>query len=335
MSELRQNMATKEWVIIATERARRPREFVATGKRPLADLPVHDATCPFCPGNEEASLESLRIPEVGAWQIRMVRNRYPALQVEGERQRTFDGVHRQINGVGYHEILVETPVHNTCFALEPPANVALALQALQMRGTMIAQDPRVDHIIYFKNHGPLAGTSLVHPHVQLMAVPVVPLSIRNRIEEARRHFDNVGECVYCAMLADEQADGARLVAVTDHFVAFVPFAAGTPFHTWIVPRRHESSFLRATAAEIADLGRMVGTVLRRLYVGLNDPDYNWIIRSEPIRDSAVDYFHWYLTIVPRVAQPAGFELGSGMFINAALPEESASFLREVRLADHG
>lgn len=332
MPELRQNIATKEWVIIATERAKRPEEFVQPARPLTQDRPAWDAACPFCPGNEELDLEVMRIPEQGPWQLRVVRNKYPALHREGERTRTFKGIHRQISGVGYHEVLIESPQHNTCPALESKAEVSLMLEAFRIRGREIAQDARIEQIIWFKNHGEHAGTSLAHPHTQLIGLPIVPYHIRARTEEARRYFDDTGRCVFCHMLADELKDAHRLVAKSRHFVAFVPYAALSPFHIWILPRRHESNFLNTTAHELADLGELLRLLLRKLYLGLKDPDYNYVIRSAPLRDPSTEYLHWYVTIVPRVTQSAGFELGSGMFINVGLPEASAAFLREVNEA---
>jgi UDPglucose--hexose-1-phosphate uridylyltransferase len=329
MPELRQNIATKEWVILATERAKRPEEFVQPVRPTTEDRPEWEEGCPFCPGNEELDLEVMRIPERGPWQLRVVRNKYPALQLEGERMRTFEGVHRQITGVGYHEVLIESPLHNTCPALESAIEVSLMLEAFKIRGREIARDLRIEQIIYFKNHGDRAGTSLVHPHTQLIGLPIVPYNIRARTEEARRYFDDTGRCALCHMLSDELKDDQRIVAKSQYFVAFIPYAALSPFHIWVLPRRHESNFLNATAHELADLGNLMRRVLRKIYVGLRDPDYNYVIRSAPLHDLGIDYLHWYVTIIPRVTRSAGFELGSGMFINVALPKTSASFLREV------
>ncbi len=329
MPELRQNIATKEWVVIATERAKRPEDLVQPPRPLTEDRPEWEEGCPFCPGNEELDLEVMRIPECGPWQLRVVRNKFPALQLEGERQRTFEGVHRQITGVGYHEVLVESPLHNTCPALEPAIEVSLMLEAFKIRGREICQDPRIEQIIYFENHGERAGTSLAHPHTQLIGLPIVPYSIRARAEEARRYFDDTGRCALCHMLSDELKHDLRVVAKSKCYAAFIPYAALSPFHIWILPRRHESSFLNATAHELADLGVLLRRVLRKLYMGLRDPDYNYVIRSAPLHDPGTEYLHWYVTIVPRVTRSAGFELGSGMFINVALPEASAAFLREV------
>jgi UDPglucose--hexose-1-phosphate uridylyltransferase len=329
MSELRQNMATREWVVVASERAKRPDDFASKKRELTGDRPERDPGCPFCPGNEEPSLEISRVPESGPWGVRVVRNKFPALVPVGDPVRAAEGVHRSIPGVGHHEVIIESPRHNTCMALEKPEDIALFLNVFQGRARALADDPRVEHVICFKNHGETAGTSLVHPHAQLVALPIVPHEIRVRTEEARRHFDDNGSCVFCDMLRDEIQDGVRVVVDSDHFVAFIPFAAPSPFHTWVLPRRHEPSFLRAKSAELVDLADVLHRVLRKIYIGLNDPDYNYVVRTASVRDQDQDYLHWYLSIIPRVARTAGFELGSGMYINPAVPEANAEFLRSV------
>jgi len=329
MPELRQNMATREWVIIATERAKRPEEFFQAHQNRTEERPAWAEHCPFCPGNEELDLEQLRIPDNGDWQARVVRNRYPALQGEGERTRRFEGSNCAISGVGHHEVIVESRLHNTCPALETVDEVECTLLAFQLRGLALREDPRVEHVVYFKNHGATAGASLQHPHAQLLALPVVPYTVRSRMEEARRYFDDHGACAICRMREEEERQQVRMVIESDWFSAFVPYAAFSPFHLWIIPRRHEASFLMSTAEELRDLAVVLRELLRKLYVGLNDPDYNYVMRSTPEHERASEYFHWYLSVVPRVTRTAGFELGSGMFINTSLPEESAAYLRGI------
>lgn len=331
MPELRQSMVTKEWVIIATERAQRPDAFVMPDA-PGAHLPAFEPGCPFCPGNEEPELEVMRAPRgAGPWALRVVRNKFPALSPEGEKVRVYDGVHRYMTGVGHHEVIVETRRHDTGPALQTVEEVRATLEAFQTRGRAFVEDPRVEHVIYFKNHGARAGTSLVHPHGQVIGLPMVPHQMRVRSDEARRYFDDTGSCVLCRVRDDELEARERLVAESEGFVAFVPYAAFSPFHLWILPKRHRASFLGTSKAELEDLGVLLRDVLRRLHYGLNDPDYNYVVRSAPVHEPAFDYMHWYVAIVPRVTQVAGFELGSGMFINTALPEESAAFLRDVEV----
>lgn len=329
MSELRQNLATKEWVIIASERAKRPHEFVEPGRLACGEGPTWEANCPFCPGNEEIDLEVTRVPEVGPWQVRIVGNRYPALSESVALDREYSGLVRRISGAGYHEVIVESPLHNTCMALQTPAAVARTFRAFIDRAWAIQRDPRIEYILFFKNHGRQAGASLRHPHAQMMALPMVPNEVRVRADQARMHFDEVGKCAYCEMLQHERTEGRRIILESEHFVAFTPYASVSPFHIWIVPTNHVASFFHADTAEIDDLGEVMHAVMRRLYVGLNNPDFNYVIRSAPVRDLGSPYLHWYITVIPRISLAAGFELGSGIYINPSLPEECAVYLRDV------
>jgi UDPglucose--hexose-1-phosphate uridylyltransferase len=260
-----------------------------------------------------------------------VNNKFPALQQQGERLRQFDGIHRSISGVGYHEVVIEGRQHNLSPALLSADDLTRTLMAFQSRGIVMSMDDRIEHVIYFKNHGPKAGTSLLHPHSQIIGLPVVPYDVRGRDEEARRYFDDTGACVYCAMLEDELRDRKRVVCENDDYVAFLPYAALSPFHVWILPREHHSSYLMVSPVSIGRLAEISRDVLRRLYFGLNDPDYNIVLRSSPVKAWYADHLHWYVSLIPRVTQTAGFELGSGMYINTALPEESAAFLRSVEV----
>lgn len=330
MPEFRQNIATKEWVIIASERAKRPNFYaIDSDSVGTASQPGFSPRCPFCAGNEEMDLELLRDPREGPWHVRAINNKFPALSLEEDYERTFDGVRRHVSGMGYHELIVDHPQHNTTFALMEPAEIARVIEMFYARGWAIRADPRIEQIIYFKNHGARAGASLPHPHCQIVAMPLVPHNIRQRTEEARRYFDDTGYCVFCVMLEDELKRQERLILETEHFVAFVLYAATCPFHIWIMPRRHSVSFLYTDDAERADLGLILHQVLRRLYVGLHDPPFNMIIRSAPAKELSSQFLHWYVTIVPRLSRQAGFELGSGMSINGSLPEECAEFLRHV------
>lgn len=329
MPHLRQNIITRDWVIIASERTSRPNDF-GTGRKPTPHPNAYEPDCPFCPGNERLTHKELfRVTKDDHWQVRVVDNKFPALSPDGERVRTMEGIHRSMTGVGMHEVIVEHPRHNLTPALYSDSEVTAVLMTYRERYKTVRKDPRVEAIIIFKNHGEKAGTSLIHPHSQLAATPVVPNQIRSRVEEAIRFFDDTGECVFCRTLREELLARERIVVETDHFVAFIPYAALSPFHMWIFPRRHMSSFENTFDGEIEDLSRNLRLVLAKLYHGLGDPDYNYSIRSIPTRSGHNDYFHWYLTIIPRISRTAGFELGSGMFINAAVPENSAEYLRSI------
>jgi len=330
MAELRQNVITREWVIIATERAKRPDQF-AREKEAIA-LPPYARNCPFCPGNEEdTSVESLRLGDQKGWPVRAVANKYPALSLEIKGKRKVNGIYRSLPAVGYHEVIIEHPRHDLTTALLNVEDVAQILRAYRQRYAEISHAPGMQTIIIFKNHGKDAATSLEHPHSQLAAIPIVPHQLRSRIEEAIRHFDDTGECLYCRTLEDELEAGERIVLESEHFVAFMPYAQLSPFHMWIFPRRHYSFFDKISEPEILDLAYNLKTVLAKLYYGLNNPDYNYMIRSIPLKEQETVYFHWYIAIIPRISKTAGFELGSGMYINTASPEESAQFLRDVQL----
>jgi UDPglucose--hexose-1-phosphate uridylyltransferase len=241
------------------------------------------------------------------------------------------GTKRLMSGVGIHEVLIETPLHNMTTALLPVEQIRSIIETYQVRSLAAYQDSCVEHVVIFKNHGEGAGTSLEHPHSQLIATPIVPGQVRSRREEAIRYFDDTGECVFCQILREEMEDGIRIIWEGKSFVAFVPYAALSAFHTWIFPKRHAASFGSITPEEIDDLANTLKTVLAKFYYGLNNPDFNYVIRSLPLEEDEEEWGHWYLSIVPRLSKTAGFELGSGMFINTALPEESAKFLRETKV----
>jgi len=330
MPQIRHNVATGEWVIIAPERAERPQDFTAAKRTPQEASPAYLAACPFCPGNEhQTPPEVLRLPRSGPWQVRVVPNKFAALQREGGQEQRSEGVYRALAGVGWHEVVIETPRHNAPPALQSDEEVARTLTAFQMRGLEMARDPRVAHVLYVKNHGPGAGTSREHPHAQIVALPLVPPRIQARWEAARRYLDERGACPVCALWQSEAANGARIVAASARFVAFVPYAAFAPYYIWIVPQEHRADFCRASADELADLGALLRRVLRKIYLGLGDPAYNYVIQSASGGQFEGDHWHWYVEIIPRLVTWGGFELGSGAFINPTLPEDDARFLRGV------
>jgi UDPglucose--hexose-1-phosphate uridylyltransferase len=330
MPELRQNFATKEWVVIATERARRPEEMAQHRQR--KEVAAFVPNCPFCPGNEGLTPpEILRVPASGAspWHVRVIPNKFAALARDTNPVRTVHRSRRSVNGFGVHDVIVETPDHALILALMPDSYVAEILRVYKTRYDELSLDSRIAHITIFKNHGLDAGTSLEHPHSQLLATPVISHQVRERFQHAMRHYDDYGECMFCQMLEEEMQEGHRIVMVSEHFVALELFASPAPFCTHIYPRRHTASFGDVSAAEINELASVLRTVLAKLYHGLGNPDFNFSIRSAPAESVGVKYFHWYLSVIPRLTRVAGFELGSGMFINTVVPEAAAEFLRKV------
>ncbi|MFH2007856.1 MAG: galactose-1-phosphate uridylyltransferase [bacterium] len=330
MSQLRYNLITGDWVILAPERSKRPMDFVRS--RVDTEVSAHQEGCPFCLGNEAAAGEEVwRTPESGPWAVRVLPNKYASLVPGTEMTRTGTGYQRSMSGLGRHEVIIETPLHNGFLATQAPAQVGSVLLSWRERMLAFYQDPVVEHVILFKNHGEAAGSSLTHPHSQIYGVPVVPEQVRSRLEDALRFYADNGECVFCHCLRLEREQGERVVAENDAFVAFIPYAALSPYHLWIFPKRHLACFGAISDAELEALSLLLCDVLSRLHASLDDPDYNLVVQSLSPAESSVRYAHWYLSIVPRLAKAAGFELGTGMFINPSLPESSARYLREAKV----
>lgn len=317
--------------MIATERAKRPLDFKKPQKE-IKTIPEHRQDCPFCPGNEgDLSDETFRIGDKKAWKVRSIYNKFPALSPKEKLIRKNDGIYHSISGYGVAEVIIESPKHNLCTAIMSDGEVEDIIRAYKSRYLSLQHREGIEAIVIFRNHGPGAGTSLEHPHSQLIATPIVPPQIRNRLESAVSFFDTTGKCMFCDTLEQELAAKKRIVAENNGFVSFVPYAGAAPFVTWLFPRRHMSSFGEINDAEIKDMASILKLTLAKLYYGLNNPDFNYTIRSIPVKEEGKDYFHWYLTIIPRISQPAGFEVGSGIFINSSVPEESAEFLRNTKV----
>ncbi len=335
MSEIRQDQATKRWVIIATRRAKRPSDLAAPP--PSEEQAVeHSPTCPFCAGNEAMTPPEVlayrapgSAPNSPGWQVRVVPNRFPALapnggvQVEVQDPTWFTSV----TGIGAHEVIVESPLHNANPATMSCDQVAAVLTAAGQRFIELQQDRRLNYIAFFRNHGLAAGSSLTHPHTQIIATPVAPTNIRFEMEEARRHYDDRLHCVYCELIEKEQEARARVVIETEAYLVFEPFASRWPFETWVVPKRHSPTLTPERPGAVQQLAEALQATLGALYRGLGDPDYNLVLHESPLRDRGEDYWHWHIEILPRLSTAAGFELGTGIWINTVVPEEAAEYLR--------
>lgn len=336
MSELRQDPTTREWVIVATERARRPDKF-AKDAHIQESQPAYDPACPFCQGNESmAPLEVLRYPdEKGTgWLVRVVSNKFPALSPEGSTSRRLeDSFFRKMDGVGVHEVIIESPAHNECIAHMRDSQVERILHAYRARFNVLRQNPILKHITIFKNHGEAAGTSLSHPHSQLIATPIPSPEMRRKRETAAAYENDMGSCLYCDLLRIELAERKRIVEVSDDFVVFHPYASRSPFETWIVPRLHQPSFSRMSDDKIAPLASVLRKTLGSLYEALHNPDFNYVIHTAPTDEEDL-YYDWHIRIIPRLTTIAGFEMGSGTYITTALPEQSAAFMRKIVTGSH-
>ncbi|HSQ41556.1 MAG TPA: DUF4931 domain-containing protein [Fibrobacteraceae bacterium] len=335
MSEFRQNIATGEWVIIAPERRGRPDDYVhAKLGGDLAAQESYHVDCPFCRGNEAQCREPVyEILDGRDWKIRVVPNIFAALDTDANPSRQREGVQLKAGGYGVAEVLIESPLHNVDLATLPLAQVEEVIKAYRYRYNEISADPAINIVNIFRNHGPNAGASLRHPHSQIIGCMVAPPHVTDQIEYAKRYYNTWGTCVYCTAIEDELKQGVRIVQESQYFVAYCPFASKSPYEVRIYPRRHCSIFGALEAEEEIDLAMVLKQTLMRLRILLDDPDYNFYIRSATTSDGQVQFYHWYLTIVPRTSHHAGFELGTGIYINTSSPEVCAAELRNVKLPE--
>ena len=326
---IRQDKLTKQWVIYAPSRRKRPRDFLdAEARRP--PVPERDPACPFCPGNEEALgtlVDELPGPPPYGWATRVIPNRYPALSPDLDPRRFSVGIYLAVQGHGRHEVVIETPCHDRDIPGMSQAEVEAVVETYHRRHVDLMRQDETILTITFRNRGPAAGASMAHPHSQIIALAVAPPYVRWREEEAQRYFDEWGRCCLCDIARFEARSEERVVFENGSFLAFVPFAAGVPCEVWIVPKRHQADFGEISDAEKPDMAQALREVLGRVESRLNGPDYNYVIHSSTQYRAGEPQVHWYLQILPRITTRAGFEIGSGISINPSIPEDDAAFLR--------
>jgi UDPglucose--hexose-1-phosphate uridylyltransferase len=329
MPEIRRNAITGEHVIMAPERGKRP--GAAARPRPVERRAAMQEGCPFCPGNEAQTPEStFAWPEDG-WRVRAFQNRFSVLSPQGEVVRSGDGLHDARSGVGLHEVICEARRHDEDLKDLAADQMAAVVRCWQERYRAFHADARIAFVSLFKNQGLAAGASLEHAHSQLVGLPLEPEQQQRRAESFRRAWSEAGACLLCRMLALEEAHGERVVHRTPGFTSFVPWAALSPFHLWLFPRRHRSSFASVPDAERDDFAAHLHHLLGRVDAAVPGADFNLVLQSSaPVGPAPGDeppHLHWYLSIVPRVNRAAGLELGTAMYVNTALPEASAQALR--------
>jgi UDPglucose--hexose-1-phosphate uridylyltransferase len=328
-SELRKDPVIGRWVIIAGERSRRPNTF--------RNYPSSFETvgpCPFCPGNEGMTPPEILVQrpgegKEGAWSLRVVPNRFPALRIEGDLDKRGEGLYDTMRGIGAHEVVIETPDHQADPSSFSPDQMTGVLSAYRDRMIDLLRDGRFRYVMAFKNHGAPAGATLYHAHSQIIALPVVPVRTIAELEGSERYFEYRGRCIYCDILSQEIADGRRVVVQNTDFVALAPFASRFPFEIGIFPRGHEAFFWQIRPEQIRSLAEILQDVLRRYKIALKDPPYNYIIHTAPPGFATPDRYHWQVEVIPKLTEVAGFEWGSGFFINPMAPEEAALRLREL------
>ncbi|MCR4426289.1 MAG: galactose-1-phosphate uridylyltransferase [Firmicutes bacterium] len=336
MSELRKDPVTRRWVIVATERAKRPNQLHSKNPVTPPDLPDKDPKCPFCEGNED-----MTPPEVAAyrnagthrdapgWWIRVIPNKYSALDPDTPLERRGQGMYDMSTGFGVHEVIVESPRHNHTWATATEKEFEEIFWAYRDRLIALGRNPSLRYVLIFKNYGAEAGASQVHGHSQLIGLPVVPKRVLEEMEGSSDYFRYKERCPFCDVIRQEKADETRVIHENEHFIALAPYASHLPFQMTILPKAHSPQFERIEKHEIMELARLFRRVFWALSEVLGDPPFNCVLHTTP--DSAggdAHCNHWHFEIVPRLTKLAGFEWGSGFYINIAKPEDAAQALRE-------
>lgn len=333
MPELRKDPVVGRWVIISGERAKRPTDLGHEHVRPQAA----SERCPFCSGQESRTPPEILAyrpqgaPNSPGWAVRVVPNKFPALGIEGQLDRQGDGVFDKMNGIGAHEVIIETPDHGETLASMPVKHVEDVLWACRDRMLDLKKDTRFRSILIFKNFGASAGASLEHSHSQLIALPIVPRAIREQVDGAKQYYTYKERCIYCDILRQESSERIRVVAENEDFLTFSPYAPRFPFETWIAPKEHGAYFEHASPRNLESLAKALKSLLMRSDQVLDYPAYNLVVQSAPLQEAHqhTDSYHWHIEFMPRITRVAGFEWGTGFFINPTSPEDAARILREA------
>jgi len=331
MPELRKDPIIGRWVIIATERGKRPHDFV------IEEEVTRGGFCPFCPGNEHttppeilAYREPGTAPNSPGWRLRVVNNKFPALVLLGEPDRVGEGMFDKMNGIGTHEVIIENPDHHVTLATISLEGFYDVLRAYRDRIRTLADDPRFRYVLIFKNQGRAAGASLEHSHSQLIGLPIVPELVMEELNGSKFYYNWKERCVFCDMVRQELQQQVRVVLENQEFVAICPFAPRSPFEVWILPKAHYSSYINLKEESYHLLAAIFSDTLKRLEKSLGKAPYNFILHTAPIREPELPHYHWHFEIMPKLTLMAGFEWGSGFYINPTPPEDAAQFLREMQ-----
>jgi UDPglucose--hexose-1-phosphate uridylyltransferase len=337
MSILRKDPVSSGWVIIAEERGERPQDLKVSEEQ------KRDGPCPFDEGNEAMTPREIvayrkpgTAPNTPGWRVRTIPNKYAALHIEGELARQGEGIYDMMNGIGAHEVVIESPQHNNDMADYSQEKMAEILRMYRERATDLLRDVRFKYIQIFRNYGFAAGASLPHPHSQIIALPITPRWVKEELGCAQSYYELKERCLFCDIVNQELESKSRLVHADDAFISFEPFASKFPFETWIMPRRHQADFTRISDDEMNKLAVALPRTLHALKEVLSDPPYNFIVHSapqlEPERpgvETLADDYHWHIEIYPRISKMAGFEWGTGFYINTVVPEKAAEYLRQA------
>lgn len=345
--------------MIATERALRPESFTRVKTEEVETT----AACPFCYGNEALTPPEIMayrpkntLPDTPGWTIRVVPNKYPAFVPEypGRHGKPLvsEGMYPSMVAIGAHEVIISSPDHYKSLALLSKSQVMKIISSYRDRYLALKEDSRIRYILIIVNHGREAGASIEHPHSQVFAVPLLPATIKEELVGAYSFFEREKSCIFCHMIEHELQEGKSVILESKNYIVFAPYASRVPFELWIMPKEHKPSFETIRFSEIEDLASILRTILGKLYKGLSDPPYNYFIHTCPPlgngrpatpgpehremgippigpEDMIPRVYHWHIEILPKLSTAAGFEMGTGIMINIATPENVAEYLREM------
>lgn len=333
MTELRRDPVVGRWVIVNNTDPKLPPDFHVE--------PHHydDAThCPFCYGNEHMTppeIQAFRHEKTMAntpgWQVRVVPNKFPALQIEGELDKRGMGLFDMSNGIGAHEVIIESPYHNKDFPDLETDEIEKILEMYGQRSKDLEKDKRFKYVMIFKNFGHAAGATIDHNHSQLIALPMVPKNVLEELTGSAEYYGFRERCIFCDMIRQELEEKERIIAQNKDFIAFCPFVSRFPFEMWLMPKQHRLSYCETTRTEVSELAKILKEVLTRMRVALNDPPYNFIIHTSPINTEEKPGYHWHMEIMPRLSRIAGFEWGTGFYAVPTSPEAAIACLKKVAL----
>src|SRR3989338_1779031 len=328
MPQLRKDPITSRWIIVNTENPKKPDSFHAE------DHTKSTKTCPFCPGNEAMTPPEILVygrrgglKNTSSWLVRVVPNRFPALRIEESTEKFGIGIYEKVGGFGAHEVIIENPSHDRQLADSPLDHVELVLRAYRDRCLDLKKDMRFKYILIFKNYGSSAGASLEHPHSQLIGLPIVPSRVLGEIKGSVSYYEASDRCIYCDMLSQEHFEKKLTIYENEGFISLCPFASRFPFESVVMPKNHESSFDELKDESLRALAELLKVTLLKIKKALKDPSFNFMIHTIPMHSKDTESYHWHMEIIQQLTRVAGFELGTGFYLNPTPPENAAEALR--------